>query len=356
MGNPEERAHRRGLARPRPRPRRDLPATGLAGDRDAALRLAGPRRSVLRCPPGWRPPTSTTMPPWRPCTGRLAGQSFDLIFVVAGVATQAHDPLHEVPRDVAAQVYLTNAVSPVRFAEAFLDRLAPQGPRRLHELDPRQRRPQRIGRLGDVPGEQGRPPTPSRAASRSATARRASACCCCIRAGSAPRWAGREADIDVATSVTGTADVIEGYLGTDRNGLPGLHGSDAGLVSRAVQGRPIGGRPRRSTTTGGRVRRSDDDRARRPARARGGEDALRHPLRRRLGLGGGDHVLAHGVEGQADQAGGDLEPAVRCRRRGPARRRPPRESSAARGARGSAADPGRISRSSSRRGLAFGIP
>ncbi|MGU3361351.1 SDR family oxidoreductase [Methylobacterium sp. M6A4_1b] len=58
---------------------------------------------------------------------RLAGQSFDLIFVVAGVATQAHEPLHLVPREVATQVYLTNAVSPVRFAETFLDQLAPQG-------------------------------------------------------------------------------------------------------------------------------------------------------------------------------------------------------------------------------------
>ena len=34
---------------------------------------------------------------------RLAGRSFDLIFVVAGVATQAHEPLHHVPRAVAAQ-------------------------------------------------------------------------------------------------------------------------------------------------------------------------------------------------------------------------------------------------------------
>ena len=28
---------------------------------------------------------------------RLAAERFDLIFVVAGVATQAHDPLHAVP-------------------------------------------------------------------------------------------------------------------------------------------------------------------------------------------------------------------------------------------------------------------
>lgn len=58
---------------------------------------------------------------------RLANQRYDLIFVVAGVATQAHDPAHEVPRDVAAQVYLTNAISPIRFAERFRDRLAGHG-------------------------------------------------------------------------------------------------------------------------------------------------------------------------------------------------------------------------------------
>lgn len=58
---------------------------------------------------------------------RLSGQRFDLIFVVAGVATQAQDPLHAVPREVAVQVYLTNAVSPIRFAETFLDRLAKGG-------------------------------------------------------------------------------------------------------------------------------------------------------------------------------------------------------------------------------------
>lgn len=58
---------------------------------------------------------------------RLAGQRFDLIFVVAGVATQAHDPIHTVPRAVASQVYQTNAVSPLRFAEVFAGSVAPNG-------------------------------------------------------------------------------------------------------------------------------------------------------------------------------------------------------------------------------------
>ncbi|MDR7035514.1 MULTISPECIES: SDR family oxidoreductase [Methylobacterium] len=58
---------------------------------------------------------------------RLGSETFDLIFVVAGVATQAHEPIHAVPRDVAAKVYLTNAVSPIRFSETFADALRPAG-------------------------------------------------------------------------------------------------------------------------------------------------------------------------------------------------------------------------------------
>ncbi|HEX8416077.1 MAG TPA: SDR family NAD(P)-dependent oxidoreductase [Methylobacterium sp.] len=59
--------------------------------------------------------------------GRLGGERFDLVFVVAGVATQADRPLHAVDRAVAAEVYRTNAVSPIRFAEAFAGSLAPGG-------------------------------------------------------------------------------------------------------------------------------------------------------------------------------------------------------------------------------------
>ncbi len=58
---------------------------------------------------------------------RLAGEKFDLVFVVAGVATESDRPLHAVSRAVSAQVYLTNAVSPILFAEAFADTLAPGG-------------------------------------------------------------------------------------------------------------------------------------------------------------------------------------------------------------------------------------
>ncbi|WP_342150917.1 SDR family oxidoreductase [Methylorubrum sp. SB2] len=58
---------------------------------------------------------------------RLGSETFDLVFVVAGVATESDKPLHAVSRDVSAQVYLTNAVSPILFAETFADRIAPGG-------------------------------------------------------------------------------------------------------------------------------------------------------------------------------------------------------------------------------------
>lgn len=58
----------------------------------------------------------------------LAGElAFDLVFVVAGVATQAGTPAALLPRDVATAVFQTNALSPIRIAEAFHRRVAPNG-------------------------------------------------------------------------------------------------------------------------------------------------------------------------------------------------------------------------------------
>ncbi|MBP1181274.1 SDR family oxidoreductase [Methylobacterium sp. PvR107] len=148
---------------------------------------------------------------------RLAGQCFDLIFVVAGVATQAHDPLHAVPRAVAAQVFLTNAVSPIRFAEAFLDRLAPGGSLALMSSV--------LGSVGLNDSGGWETYRASKAAlntlARSFEIRhRAENLSVLILH---PGWVrtemgGAEADIDVETSVTGLADVI-----ADRLGRPGAH-------------------------------------------------------------------------------------------------------------------------------------
>lgn len=143
---------------------------------------------------------------------RLSGRSFDLVFVVAGVATQAHDPLHEVPRDVAAQVYLTNAVSPIRFAEAFRDRLAAKG---------------LVAFMSSILGSVGLNESggwenyrASKAAlntlARSFEIRHRDEGFGVVLMH--PGWVrtemgGADADIDVPTSVAGMADVIEGHLG-----------------------------------------------------------------------------------------------------------------------------------------------
>ena len=143
---------------------------------------------------------------------RLGGQSYDLIFVVAGVATQAHDPLHEVPRDVAAQVYLTNAISPIRFAEAFRDRLKPNG---LVALMSSVLGSVGLNESGGWENYRGSKAALNTLARSFEIRHRDEGFGVALIH---PGWVrtemgGPEADIDVATSVTGMADVIEGHLG-----------------------------------------------------------------------------------------------------------------------------------------------
>jgi len=52
--------------------------------------------------------------------GRLAGQTFDLLFLNAGIMTGRGMPLAEVPDDDINQIFLTNAIYPVRTADALL--------------------------------------------------------------------------------------------------------------------------------------------------------------------------------------------------------------------------------------------
>ncbi|MEA1831119.1 SDR family oxidoreductase [Methylobacterium durans] len=145
---------------------------------------------------------------------RLGSQTFDLIFVVAGVATQAHEPIHAVPRAVAAQVYLTNAVSPIRFAETFSDALHPRGILALMSSI-----------LGSVAlNEDGG--WESYRASKAALNTYARSFEIRHRAAGFgvlvlhPGWVrtemgGADADIDVETSVAGLVSVIEGRLGRE---------------------------------------------------------------------------------------------------------------------------------------------
>jgi NAD(P)-dependent dehydrogenase (short-subunit alcohol dehydrogenase family) len=57
----------------------------------------------------------------------LAGEKLDLLFLVAGISGSVPKPLHEVPPDEAARVYLTNAYFPIAAAETFASLLKPNG-------------------------------------------------------------------------------------------------------------------------------------------------------------------------------------------------------------------------------------
>ena len=144
--------------------------------------------------------------------GRTDGQTFDLVFVVAGVATRGDGPLHAVPRDVAAAVYNTNAVSPIRFAEAFAGRIAPGGTLALM-----------TSILGSVALNTSGGWETYRASKAALNTYARSFALRHAEDGFGvllmhPGWVrtdmgGAEGEIDVATSAAGMAEVIEGRLG-----------------------------------------------------------------------------------------------------------------------------------------------
>src|ERR1051326_5503347 len=54
---------------------------------------------------------------------RLDGLEFDLVFVNAGISLKGRSDAASATREEAAAVFMTNAVSPLRIAHAFLDRV-----------------------------------------------------------------------------------------------------------------------------------------------------------------------------------------------------------------------------------------
>jgi NAD(P)-dependent dehydrogenase (short-subunit alcohol dehydrogenase family) len=59
---------------------------------------------------------------------QLAKELFDIIFIVAGISdSDPNRPVHRVAAEEAAQVFITNAYSPMCFAETFFNRLKPNG-------------------------------------------------------------------------------------------------------------------------------------------------------------------------------------------------------------------------------------
>ncbi len=58
---------------------------------------------------------------------RLGGQSFDLLFLNAGIMTGRGQALADVPDPDIVSIFMTNAISPVRVADALLGCVAPGG-------------------------------------------------------------------------------------------------------------------------------------------------------------------------------------------------------------------------------------
>ncbi|GBU19325.1 MULTISPECIES: SDR family oxidoreductase [Methylobacterium] len=145
---------------------------------------------------------------------RLAGERFGLIFVVAGVAAKGDDKgddvAHTIPREEAARILLTNAVSPLRFAETFRPSLAEGGTLAFMSSI-----------LGSVARNEDGGMEIYRASKaalntlvRSFAARHPGSSLLLLH----PGWVetdmgGEGADIDVATSARGLAEVIEARLG-----------------------------------------------------------------------------------------------------------------------------------------------
>lgn len=137
---------------------------------------------------------------------------FDLLFVVAGTAAQAGTPVAHLPRDQTLALYQTNAVSPIRCAEALHRRIAPGGLIAFM-----------TSRLGSVSLNQGGGWEAYRAAkaalntlARSFQGRHSHAPWGVVLMH--PGWVrtdlgGRRATLDVATSARGMVEVIEGRLG-----------------------------------------------------------------------------------------------------------------------------------------------
>jgi len=141
--------------------------------------------------------------------GRLAGQQFDLVFVNAGVTGPKHASAEEVTADELASLMMTNAISPVRTARAFLPLVKDGGTVAFMTS--------RLGSVALRTHDVAELYSASKAALNSLTRGFASK-----DVGGRqisvlnfhPGWVrtdmgGSGADIDVATSVAGMADVLE---------------------------------------------------------------------------------------------------------------------------------------------------
>src|SRR5438093_2858279 len=156
---------------------------------------------------------------------RLDGAVFDLVFVNAGIALQPDDAA-DTSRDQVAEVFLTNAVAPIRVARAFLDRVR-DGPGIVAFMS------SELGSVANKTDNYGELYSASKAAlnslSRSLAAaldrRRITVLAV------APGWVrtdmgGPSAPLSVEESVSGIADVLEARAGSLRHGFVDYRGRE----------------------------------------------------------------------------------------------------------------------------------
>jgi len=156
----------------------------------------------------------------------LDGLEFDLVFVNAGISPKGRSDAATASREEAASVFMTNAVSPMRVAHAFLDRLR-DGPGIIAFMS------SGLGSVANKTDSYSALYSASKAAlnslSRSLAASLGGRRVTVLAV--APGWVrtdmgGRGASLSVEESVRGIVDVLESRAGTGRHGFVDYRGRE----------------------------------------------------------------------------------------------------------------------------------